>query len=212
MIKAVLFDFDGTLINTNQLIFDSYQEAFKRVLKRDITQEEILNLYGKPLYSSLEIYGDAREELYRIYREFNESRHDSLAKAFDGAVSGVNKLVEKGYLVGIVTSKRLRLVERGINIMGLGGKFNVIITPDDTEKAKPDPEPVLCGCEKLGILPSEAIYVGDSEFDLAAGRAAGTQICAVNYSITPVEKLNEFNPEYFINSIYELAERLEALR
>ena len=212
MIKAVLFDFDGTLINTNELIFNSYKEAFKKVLKRDIFQEEILTLYGRPLYASFEKYGDAQDELYRVYREFNESRHDDLAKPFDGAVCGVDNIIAKGYKVGIVTSKRIALVERGINIMGLNGRFDVIITPDDTKKAKPDPEPVLCGCKRLGVLPSETIYVGDSEFDMCSGRSAGTQICAVNYTITPIERLMEFNPEYFVDSIDELSGKLEDIR
>ncbi len=212
MIKAILFDFDGTLINTNELIFSSYKEAFNRVLKRNITQEEILSLYGRPLYPSLEIYGNAQDELYKVYREFNEARHDTLAKPFDGVISGVKKIIEKGYLVGIVTSKRLELVKRGIKILTLCDEFDVIVTPDDTKKSKPDPEPVLCGCEKLGVLPSEVIYVGDSEFDMASGRSAGTEICAVNYTITPHERLMKFNPEYFVDSIDELAEILEDIR
>lgn len=212
MIKGILFDFDGTLINTNELIFNSYKEAFKRVLNRDISREEILTLYGRPLYSSFAVYGDAQDELYRVYREFNEARHDFLAKPFDGVISGVKKIIEKGYLVGIVTSKRLELVKRGIKILTLCDEFDVIVTPDDTKKEKPDPEPVLCGCEKLGLLPSEVIYVGDSEFDMASGRSAGCEICAVNYTVTPHERLLDFNPDYFIDSITNLAEILEDIR
>lgn len=210
MIKAVLFDFDGTLINTNDLIYQSYDYAFKTVLGRNVEMREFLNLYGRPLYSSLMEYGECGEELYRVYREFNETRHDSLAKPFDGVYDGVKEITEKGYVTGIVTSKRLELVNWGLKILKLSAQndFSVIITPEDTKKGKPDPEPILCACKKLNISPSEVIYVGDSEFDLEAGRAAGSRICAVEYSLTPRETLQKYKPDYFIGSIKELADML----
>lgn len=208
MIKAVLFDFDGTLINTNDLIFSSYQVAFKSVLNREIGMDEMLKLYGRPLYSSLAEYGEKRERLYEVYREFNAENHDRLAKPFDGAYEGVKKMKDNGYLVGIVTSKRLHMVEKGIKLLGMDGMFDVIITPDDTEKSKPDPEPVLCGCERLGVLPQETIYVGDSIFDMEAGQRANVKLCAVKYSLTPPQQLLAFKPDYFVDTIDELADFL----
>jgi pyrophosphatase PpaX len=95
MKKAVLFDFDGTLINTNELIFSSYKVAFKTVLNREIEMEEMLNLYGRPLHASLMEYGEACERLCQVYREFNLENHDKLAKPFDGALTGVKKYVKK---------------------------------------------------------------------------------------------------------------------
>ena len=209
MIKAILFDFDGTLINTNDLIFESYRVAFKEVLNRNIQMDEILKLYGRPLYPSLIEYGEEGERLYKIYREFNEKNHDILAKPFDKVSEGLLKLKNKGYRMGIVTSKRIHLVNRGIKLMGFDGLFETIVTPDETEKTKPDPEPVICGCERLRVKPSEVIYVGDSLFDMEAGKAAGTKLCAVKYSITPHEKLLEYNPEFFVDTIEEFADKLE---
>lgn len=209
MIKAVLFDFDGTLINTNDLIFKSYEVAFREVFNRKIEMDEILTLYGKPLYSSLMQYGEEDgERLYRIYREYNETNHDLLAKPFDGVFDGVKTLLKNGYRLGIVTSKRSRLVLRGIDILKLSGAFEVIITPDDTKETKPHPEPVLCGCERLGVLPEETIYVGDSVFDLEAGQAAKTRLCGVSYSVTPKEELMKYKPDFFVDSISELSELL----
>ena len=208
MIKAVLFDFDGTLIDTNELIFKSYRKAFKEVLNRDIDDEEILRLYGRPLYGSLMEYGEPGEMLYKVYREFNETQHDNLAKPFDGVYEGVQKISDKGYKMGIVTSKRMHLVKRGLDLIGIAKFFDVIITPDDTQKGKPDPEPILLGCEKLGVLPEETIYVGDSVFDMQAAKAAGTQLCAVKYALTSHQNLLEFKPEFFVNSIAELAKEL----
>ena len=208
MIKAVLFDFDGTLIDTNELIFKSYRKAFKEVLNRDIDNEEILRLYGRPLYGSLMEYGEPGEMLYKVYREFNETQHDNLAKPFDGVYEGVQKISDKGYKMGIVTSKRMHLVKRGLDLIGIAKFFDVIITPDDTQKGKPDPEPILLGCEKLGVLPEETIYVGDSVFDMQAAKAAGTQLCAVKYTLTSHQNLLGFKPEFFVDSIAELAKEL----
>lgn len=211
MIKAVLFDFDGTLINTNELIFDSYKYAFKTVLNREIGMAEMLSMYGRPLKAALMKYGEVADELIRVYREFNETRHDMLAKPFDGACEGVSALRRGGFKLGIVTSKRRELLMRGLRIMGLENSFDVLITPEDTEKSKPDPEPISIACEKLGIEPHEAIYIGDSEFDLAAGNAAGTMICAVNYSVTPKTRLADFSPDFYIDSIDELCGVLEGV-
>lgn len=209
MIKAVLFDFDGTLINTNDLIFASYKKAFKDVLNREISLGDMLKLYGRPLYSSLACYGDKQDEIYRVYREFNESRHDYMAKSFSGALEGVKKIRDKGIKTAIVTSKKPPLVKRGLEIIKMEDMFEVIVTPEDTEKTKPDPEPVLLGCKLLGVKPAESIYVGDSIFDMEAGQKAGTKLCAVKYSLTKPEQLLKFSPDYFVSTIEELADILE---
>lgn len=209
MIKAVLFDFDGTLIDTNELIFESYRIAFRTVLNREIDMDEILTLYGKPLFPSLIQYGEAGKRLYEVYREFNEKNHDFIAKPFEGSYEGVKTLKDNGIPVGIVTSKRLHLVNRGIEkILNMGGMFDVIVTPDDTEKTKPDPEPILYACKKLNISPDEVIYVGDSVFDMQAGATAGTKLCAVKYSVTEPKQLLKFKPEYYVDSIAEFAKKL----
>ena len=209
MKKAVLFDFDGTLINTNELIFESYRVAFRTVLNREIKMDEILGLYGRPLYPSLMEYGEVGERLCDVYREFNKNHHDEMALPFNGAYEGVMMLKEKGYSLGIVTSKRHHMVEKGIKILKMEGLFDVIITPEDTEKSKPDPEPVLCGCKRLGVNPQNTIYVGDSVFDMESGQRAGTRLCAVKYSITPAEQLLTFSPDFFVDIIKEFAEKVE---
>jgi len=196
MIKAVLFDFDGTLINTNDLIFKSYKKAFKDVLNRDIEDEEILKLYGRPLYGSLMEYGEPGEMLYQVYRKFNETQHDLLAKPFDGVYEGLKNLRYKGYKMGIVTSKRMPLVKRGLDLLGISTFFDTVITPDDTQNGKPDPEPVLLGCNRLDVLPCETVYVGDSVFDMEAAKAAGTLLCAVKYTLTDHEKLTCFGLDF----------------
>ncbi len=208
MIKAILFDFDGTLINTNDLIFKSYEVAFQEVFNRKIEMEEILTLYGKPLYPSLMKYGEEGERLYKIYREYNETHHDELVKTFPGVYEGVKMLALNGYKLGIVTSKRIHLVKRGLDFLGLSDMFDIIITPDDTKETKPHPEPVLLGCASLEVLPQNSIYVGDSLFDMQAGQAANCELCAVKYSVTPHEDLLKYKPMFFVDTVCELADAL----
>lgn len=208
MIKAVLFDFDGTLIDTNKLIFDSYRYAFRTVLNREIDDAEILTIFGRPLLETMLEYGEPGEMLYKTYREYNESRHDDLAQAFPGACEGVIRIKNMGLKTGIVTSKRRELVQRGVDLIGLSETFDALVTPEDTEKSKPDPEPVLLGCKKLGVLPEETIYVGDSLFDLEAGKGAGTLLCAVSYTLTSLEKILAYKPEFFVDSIVRLADEI----
>jgi pyrophosphatase PpaX len=209
MKKAVLFDFDGTLINTNELIFSSYKVAFKTVLNREIEMEEMLNLYGRPLHASLMEYGEACERLCQVYREFNLENHDKLAKPFDGALTGVKKIREKGYLTGIVTSKRLPMVERGLSLLGMNNIFDLIVTPDDTEKSKPDPEPIIFGCKKLNVDVQNTIYVGDSIFDVKAAKNANTKVAVVKYTLTPHKQILSLNPDFFVDTIEEFADMLQ---
>ena len=207
--EAVLFDFDGTLINTNDLCFDSYRYAFRRVLNREIEMPEILNLFGRPLDISLGDYGDAQEALCREYRKFNETNHNKLVKRFDGAEEGVRMIYEQGFKTAIVTSKRVHMCREGLKWLGIEDCIDVLVTPEDTSKHKPDPAPILLACERLGVKPSRALMVGDSIFDMAAGKAAGTGLCAVKYSVTPHEKLEEMGLDYFVESLVELAELLK---
>ncbi|MCX7714982.1 MAG: pyrophosphatase PpaX [Clostridia bacterium] len=207
MIEAVLFDFDGTLINTNDLIFASYSHAFRTVLGRDITMEEIHALYGKPLYSSLGIYGEYQDALHNAYREFNQKHHDELIQYFDKASEGVKRLKNCGYKLAVVTSKRLPTLLRGIHLLGLDNYFDALITPDDTIRHKPDPMPIFAACEKLNVRPADSVMVGDSVFDLECGKRAGTKLAAVKYSTT-FDKLLEFNPDFVVDNILELAEKI----
>lgn len=209
MIKAVLFDFDGTLINTNQLIFASYQHAFQTVLGRDITKKEIQSLYGRPLYSSLSVYGEYQDALYSVYREYNAAHHDAMIQKFEGASEGVRALQRQGKKLAVVTSKRLVTLQKGLEFLDIADCFDVLITPDDTDRHKPDPMPIQLACDRLDVVPEHAVMVGDSIFDFQSGREAGTQLAAVTYSTT-LDDILSYQPEYVVDSVLELADKLES--
>jgi pyrophosphatase PpaX len=209
MIKAVLFDLDGTLLDTNDLIYDSFCTAFKEVLDRELPKEEITLLYGKPLKSSLSVYTDDEEALDRLvkaYRGYNVKYHDDMCKPFEGVEELLMKLKDKGIKLGIVTSKRKELARKGLELGELIDYMDVIITPEDTIKHKPEAEPVLKACEMLSISPKEAIMVGDSPYDLLSGKSAGCYTCGVEYTALQLEELMNVEPSYMIKNPLDILE------
>ncbi len=209
MTEAVLFDFDGTVINTNELIIESYKYAFHKVLKREVSMEEILSLFGRPLILSFkEKYGEAGEALGAAFREYNESRHDEVVKAFPNALSGIDMIKKAGFKTGIVTSKRRKMLLRGLEVIGLSGVFDVLIANEDTAEHKPSPEPILAACQRLGVIPQNAIYVGDSVFDMLCGKNAGCLTCGVSYTLTEQKKLYDAGMDYFTDDILSLAKEV----
>ncbi|KZL91106.1 pyrophosphatase PpaX [Clostridium magnum] len=207
MIKGILFDLDGTLINTNKLIIDSFQYALKKHLNKEVPLEEIVTTFGEPLEETMAKFDkDNRDLLVSIYRDYNETNHDKFAIKFEGVESGLKALKALGIKLAIVTSKRRILADRGLKLINIYDYMDVIVTPEDTEKHKPQGEPAEKACELLGILPEEAIMVGDSHNDILCGRNAGCSTCLVQYTALPIDKLMTYKPNYVIEKIEDLVE------
>ncbi|WP_143316072.1 pyrophosphatase PpaX [Clostridium sp. HBUAS56017] len=209
MIKAVLFDLDGTLLDTNDLIYDSFCRAFKEVLDIELPKEEITLLYGKPLKTSLIKYTDNEdllENLINSYRNYNKVYHDNMCRPFEGVKELLLALKERAIKIGIVTSKRKELAKRGLELGELIGYMDVIISPEDTIKHKPEGDPALKACEMLGVLPKEAIMVGDSPYDLLCGKNAGCLTCGVEYTALQLSELIKIKPSYLIKKPLDLLE------
>lgn len=205
MIKAVIFDFDGTLIDTNGLILESFKHTFSKHLAICPKEEEIVKHFGEPLIKTMKFYDNKNaEELYKTYITYNERIHDKMVKSFDGALEIIMKLKKMGIKSGIVSSKRKDLVKRGLRVIGLPELMDVIITPEDTSKHKPDGEPLEKACSILNIKPKEALMVGDSHFDILCGKNAGAKTCLVKYSILPIKELMKYAPDYVIDNLIEI--------
>lgn len=209
MIKAVLFDLDGTLLDTNELIYRSFCHTFKSVLNKELPKVEITRLYGKPLEKSLVKYTKDTEELKRMikeYRDYNEEHHDGMCGPFEGVVELLETLKKKGIKLGIVTSKRKTVAERGMKLGGIYEYMDVIISPEATEKHKPEGEPAMKACEILGVEPKEALMVGDSSYDLLCGKNAGCLTCGVEYTALEVQDLLDVNPTYMVKKALDILE------
>jgi len=207
MIKAILFDLDGTIIDTNELILTSFDYVLNNYLGLNIGREEILESFGVPLKDVMNHYAKERaEELVDEYIRYSLDSHDKYIKSYDHVEEGLIKLKNKGLKIAIVTSKRRGTALRGLNCFDLEKYFDVIITPEDSKKHKPDGEPVLKACEALNVNPEETIMVGDSHNDILCGKNAGSKTCLVNYTALDVEKIKTYKPDFAIDRIEDVIE------
>jgi pyrophosphatase PpaX len=173
---AVLFDLDGTLIDSVDLIVSSARYAFSDRDGPRPTDGEWITGLGTPLVTQFREWARDEAEVTRLvarYREYQLAHHDILTRPYEGMRETLDDLRAAGFQIGIVTSKLNALARRGLSCTGIDDCFECIIGCDDTTKHKPDPEPVFVALQRLGIDPGRAAFVGDSPFDMAAGNAAG---------------------------------------
>ncbi len=173
---AVLFDLDGTLIDTVELIVSSARYAFADRDGSRPTDAEWITGLGTPLITQFREWASDETEVTRLvgrYREHQMAHHDTLTRPYQGMREALDELCSAGYQIAVVTSKLNALARRGLTCTGIEHCITCIVGCDDTTKHKPDPEPVLFALDRLGVAPARAAFVGDSPFDIAAGNAAG---------------------------------------
>ena len=205
MLSAALFDFDGTLVDTTEMIHQGMRHAASTVLGReDIPRETLLANVGQPLPRQMELIdAEHAELLLEAYRQHHEENHDALIREFPGIEASLSRLRSSGTKVAVVTSKRQTSVEMALkNFPGLRNVVDRFVTMEDTTEHKPHPEPLLRGLELLGGVPKdEAAYVGDSPFDVEAARAAGLTSVAVSWGAFSEERLREAEPDHLVPDI-----------
>lgn len=187
-LETCLFDLDGTLIDSIELIFRSYEHTYAAHGLAVPSRAELLDGLGRPLSAQFGRGGatPARvEELIATYRAYNLEHHDDLVRAYPGVREGLVSLRDRGVRLGIVTSKRRDTARRGLDTCGLGDLFETVVGLEDCVRHKPDPEPVRNGLERMAADAARAAYVGDSPHDLVAGRAAGVRVFGVAWGPFP---------------------------
>ncbi len=201
MLRAALFDFDGTLVDTTELIYQSMRHATGEVLGREIPRETLMANVGQPLPRQMELIdADRAEALLESYRLHNEEHHDLLIGEFPGVKRSLAKLSAGGVRVAVVTSKRRLSLEMALErFPGLGEVVDRFVTMEDTTEHKPHPAPLLKGLVFLGdIPPEEAAYVGDSPFDVGAAKAAAVKSVAVSWGAFSEDTLRSAEPDHLV--------------
>jgi pyrophosphatase PpaX len=203
---VVLFDLDGTVVDSGAIILASMRHAAKEVLGIEPPDEELMAAVGGPgLEAQMRALAPDRvEELVTVYREHNEPLHDELV-CCDGIDDVLVRLKDEGRRLAIVTAKRRATVELAFARVPLGHLFETVVGGDETQRHKPHPEPLLLAAERMHVEPSECAYVGDTPFDIRAARAAGMHAVAVTWGgIHDREKLEREEPDAIVDTAEEL--------
>ncbi|MDH7478952.1 MAG: HAD-IA family hydrolase [Syntrophomonadaceae bacterium] len=203
-IRAFIFDLDGTLLDTIPLIRLSFEKVFSE-LAIPWGHGEVLKTIGLPLQEVARQYAPGRvEEFLRIYSAYQRSRHQELTRLFPGTRETLESLVSSGYRTGVVTSKRRAPAAAGLALTGIDRYIEVTVTVEDIVRPKPDPESVIRALELLNTRPEQAVYVGDSWYDIEAGRRAGVKTIGVTWGMATREELLKAFPDSIIDNWEEL--------
>lgn len=206
---TVLFDLDGTLVDTIPLIVASYQHAFRVVLGREVGAQQARAWIGRPLLPVLLQESPAHgHELDRVYREWNLANTDRLIGRFEGIDGLLDDLRTAGARLGVATSKRRHTAELALRAVGLGDRIEIVAALEDTQAHKPHPAPLLHACAALGAEPAEAVYVGDAVVDVQAARAAGLAAVAVTWGAGERSDLLASDPDAVVGTVPALAAAL----
>jgi len=200
--RTYLFDLDGTLLDSIELILTSFHHTSRVHFGREFSDAHWLSGIGTPLRDQLGGVARSKEELAAMldtYRTYNLFHHDAMAKPYPGVVEAVRKLHRMGAALGLVTSKLREGAERGLRLLGLEEEFPVRVCADDVVNGKPHPEPVLMALRALGASPEEALFIGDSPHDIEAGKRAGVTTVAVSWGPFPRETLATEDPDHWLD-------------
>lgn len=204
-INTILFDVDGTLLDTNNLIIQSFQHTYRTIFNEEKNIDHIIKSFGEPLGKTmLREFKDAPEEALRVYREFQFNNFEKLLTIHTGVKETVLKLYEDGYKLGVVTSRLKSSAIRGLNKFKLTDCFGCIIGADSTEKHKPHPEPIYMALEQLSSRSKETIMVGDSAFDVLCAKNAQVTSVIVGWSALPKETYMQHNPDFIIDNMEDI--------
>ncbi len=200
-LTTFLFDLDGTLIDSIELILRSYRHTMRTHRGVELPDDVWMSGLGTPLWVQFQRFTDDAAEIDAMvatYRDYNLAHHDEMVRPYDGIVTAVQQLRERGGTLGLVTSKLRRGAVRGLKRAGLEDAFAVIVGADDVSHPKPHPEPVLVALERLGAPAAGAVFIGDSRHDLECGRAAGVRTAAALWGPFDRAQLADLAPDYWL--------------
>jgi pyrophosphatase PpaX len=211
--RPLLFDLDGTLVDTVPFILTCVRHAFDGYERCPTDDEWILGI-GTPLQTQLASFvrrPEDVESLFTRYRAYWIANHDRLTRPFPGAVETVRALAARGHPVGVVTAKMEAGARRTLAHVGLLDVVDALVGADSCARSKPDPMPVLLAAERLGREAADAVLLGDSPHDVAAGNEAGATTVAALWGACTRDALAAARPQHFLGSIGEFPALLDAL-
>ena len=208
-IKLIIFDFDGTLADTRQLIVETMQQTIQALGLPTCTDEQCISMIGLPLKQAFtelipmsDEMGDRCVDTYR--QIFNENNASYVIPTFPHVIDTLFRLSAEGYILTIASSRSRKSLLDFVHTMHLEEIFPYILGADDVVHAKPHPEPVLRTLEAFDCLPEEALVVGDMKYDIEMGRRAGTRTCGVTYGNGSPQELREASADFMVNDFEKI--------
>lgn len=207
-IDGIIFDIDGTLTSTNELIFASINHVMNKYLNKTLTNDEIVSLFGPPEDVILEEsmgqdYSSARSDYYNFY-----SDNHFMAGLYPGIVEVVEFIKSKKIPLSIFTGKGRDAAVITLKKLSIFDYFDFIMTGDDVNEHKPSPEGILRFVEKFKLIPGNVLMIGDSPSDIKASHAAGVKIASVLWDSYSKEEVLEMKSDYVFHTVIELREFL----
>ena len=196
---ALLFDLDGTLVDSIELILSSFRYTFRQHLGEVPPDSKWIAGLGTPLFTQLKEFTqeDAlARAMIATYRQYQLAHHDEFMRSYPGVSEAMAELRARGHTTAVVTSKMSDLAVRALDFTGLRDTIDIVIGMEDTQRHKPDPEPVRVALAKLGRAASEAVFLGDSPHDMASGNAAGVITVAAQWGPFSRQELDAAKPGY----------------
>jgi pyrophosphatase PpaX len=211
MIRTILFDLDGTILDTNELILQSFLHVLEGVTPEPVTREKIIPHMGGILADQIRFFSGREnvEDLVQKYRQFNIRMHDELTREFPHVYETLSELRERGIRLGVVTSKYRKTAEMGLRLCRLDQLMDTIVSVDDVTEPKPSPAPIRLALQRLGEKASDAMMVGDTQYDIQSAQRAGVVSVGVGWSLKGPEFLRRYHPDYLIDDIRELLSIVE---
>lgn len=207
--KGAFFDLDGTLADTVPLILRCYRHTMRTHLGEELPDERWLRTIGTPLRDQLLAFArdsSEAEAMLETYVAFQRTVHDEMVRPYDGARRLVEDVADGGAAIAVVTSKRREMALRTLGRCGLDDLVQVLVAADDVERGKPDPEPVRSALEQLGLAgePGRVFFVGDSPYDVRAGKAAGVRTVGALWGPFPRHVLEREDPDHLVSTLEEV--------
>ena len=205
----IIFDFDGTIANTNDVILASWQATYEHYLGHSLPVREIEATFGETLRHTIgeKVPGAPYEEVRDYYRAYQEAHCDGMVYVFDGVKELFDELRDRGYRIGVATSRTAYSFSNYVKDLGIDHCFDVVVTMEDVKEHKPHPESVNLVLETFGASPEEAIMLGDTKYDIGCANNAGVDSVLVGWSHYVDEEsmaADGFVPTYRIEKPEEL--------
>lgn len=211
-IDTILFDFDGTVMNTNDVIIQSWQHTFKTLENREEDVNKIISTFGEPLALTMEktFPSVPVDEAIEIYRSYHYDNFGELISLFPGMEELLETLKTRGYKMGLVTSRLRGTTVQGLEKYDIADYFHKVITAEDTDKHKPDPEPINLALTQLGSTAEGSLMLGDTMFDILCAKNAGVKSVLVSWAMAITEEnlTGPERPDHIIDEAMDLLKLL----